>query len=249
MIGKIYQTLRKCFSLIHQFLIELVFPRRCPVCDKIVIPYGELICPGCHDNIKYIGNLSCKKCGKNIAIQDGEYCFDCNHKTHYFDEGKAVYDYHSVKESLYRMKYNNRKEYADFFGLETVCLLREAIMKWNPDALIPVPLHQSKLAKRGYNQAELIADVIGRRMGIPVRTDLVVRCKKTRPQKELTLQERQNNLKRAFKLVRNDVKLKTIILIDDIFTTGSTLDSMAYELKHSGVSNVYFITLASGEGI
>ena len=249
MTGKFYQTLRKCSHRIHQFLIELVFPRRCPVCDKIAIPYGGLICLECHDKIRYVGNLYCKKCGKKIRSADGEICFDCKKGKHSFDRGRAIYEYTSVKESLYRFKYSGRKEYADFFGLEISCLLKDEIRRWNPDALIPVPLHRSKVRRRGYNQAELIADVIGKHMGIPVRTDLIERCKKTVPQKELSLAARQNNLKKAFKICRNDVKLKTIILIDDIFTTGSTLDSMASELKLAGVANVYFITLASGEGI
>ena len=97
MTGKFYQTLRKCSHRIHQFLIELVFPRRCPVCDKIAIPYGGLICLECHDKIRYVGNLYCKKCGKKIRRADGEICFDCKKGKHSFDRGRAIYEYTSVK--------------------------------------------------------------------------------------------------------------------------------------------------------
>ena len=118
-----------------------------------------------------------------------------------------------------------------------------------PDALIPVPVHASKKRLRGYNQSELIAQALSKLSGIPVNTSLIIRQKKTLPQKNLSGQERQNNLKRAFKIHRNDVKLNTIVVIDDIYTTGSTIDAMTETLMESGIQRVYFMTLAVGRGI
>ena len=111
-----------------------------------------------------------------------------------------------------------------------------------------VPVHRSRLRTRGYNQAEVIARSLGRELGIPVDTRLIRRSKKTVPLKNLTLAERQNNLKKAFKLCRNDVKLKTIIVIDDIYTTGSTMDAVAQVLKNAGIERVYCVCAAIGKG-
>ena len=114
---------------------------------------------------------------------------------------------------------------------------------------MPVPLHKSRMRKRGYNQARVLAGELSALTGIPVYADWIGRVEKTVPMKDLPAAERQNNLKRAFKILRNDVKLNTIIIIDDIYTTGSTIDAMSRELRNVGVRRIYFITLAIGRGI
>ena len=111
---------------------------------------------------------------------------------------------------------------------------------------MPVPIHWSRMRRRGYNQAQLIARELSKYSGIPVKEKLIRRCVKTAPLKDLGPLERQNNLKKAFKICQNDVKLKTIVIIDDIYTTGSTIDAMAKTFYQSGVENVYFMTLTIG---
>lgn len=123
------------------------------------------------------------------------------------------------------------------------------ILSWRPDALVPVPLHPERERKRGYNQAALLAQALGKRLNIPVLSDWLVRVKNTKPQKELEGTARQNNLKKAFKIVQDDVKLNTIVIIDDIYTTGSTIDAAALECRAAGVRRVFFITLAIGKGL
>ena len=113
----------------------------------------------------------------------------------------------------------------------------------------PVPIHKKRLRRRGYNQATLFAAALGRELQIPVIDNLISRVENTKPMKMLSGRERQNNLKKAFKIGQNDVKLDTIIIIDDIYTTGSTIDALAREIKKAGVTNIYFIALAIGEGI
>ena len=116
-----------------------------------------------------------------------------------------------------------------------------------------MPIHRSRLRKRGYNQAELLAKALGRYTGLPVYAKLVKRVKNTAPLKLLNPQERQNNLKKAFHIVGNDVKLmeklSSVVLVDDIYTTGSTVDEMASVLLETGVEKVYFVTLACGRGV
>ncbi len=188
------------------------------------------------------------KCGKKL-YQEEEYCGDCRRREHRYIRGRALYEYDSVALSIYRLKYGKRQEYAEYFGEEMGRMLEEFIRQVKPDALIPIPLHKKRLQKRGYNQAALLAKQLGACSGVPVYDKLLLRVKNTMPLKRQNLEERQNNLKRAFKMAQNDVKLNTIIIIDDIYTTGSTIDEAAYALQAVGISQVYFITLACGSGI
>ena len=117
------------------------------------------------------------------------------------------------------------------------------------DAIIPVPLHKTREKQRGYNQAALIARELGKRLNIPVEEEFVGRIRQTLPQKNLKGKERQNNLKNAFKIRQNDVKLNTVIVVDDIYTTGTTMDEIAGCLKRAGIREIYCISLAVGRGI
>ena len=115
------------------------------------------------------------------------------------------------------------------------------------NALVPVPVSAKRERKRGYNQAALLAQVIGRNTGIPVREDFLLRRTDTAAMKGMSAQQRRVNLKKAFTAPFDDVKSKTIMLVDDIYTTGTTVDACAAALKEAGAAAVYFITLAIGE--
>ena len=230
-------------------IIQLFFPRRCPVCDDVVPMKEHLVCAECRKRIKYIREPKCRKCGKELRQVEKIFCVDCAKAKHIFDYGIALYDYQSMKESVYRFKYKGRNEYARFYAQEIWERYETEIRNMDADALIPVPLHKSKRKQRGYNQAELIALELSRLSGIPCDTQIVQRIRKTVPQKELNIVERQNNLKKAFNIPSDVVKLNKTIVIDDIYTTGSTIDAVSGELKQRGIRNVYFITLCIGEGI
>ncbi len=228
--------------------LQLLFPLRCPVCDRIVKPAGEKICLECLEKLKLLTPPWCMKCGKRLTAE-GEYCTDCRRREHEYTRGRALYEYGSVAMSVYRFKYGGRQEYADFFGEQMAVYLGPFIRSTAPDALIPIPLHRKRIVSRGYNQAELLARVIGDRLGIPVYTGLLVRRRYTAPLKYENPEERQNNLKKAFIIVRNDVKLEKVMIVDDIYTTGSTMDEVSRVLKAAGVREITYITLAIGAGI
>lgn len=177
------------------------------------------------------------------------FCSGCIQKKHIFDYGYAVYDYQSMRKSIYRFKYANRCEYASFYAKDICEKLSKEIQLMEADSIVPVPIHASKLKSRGYNQAQLIARELSQLTGIPIYENIIKRVRKTVPQKELGTQERQNNLKKAFNISADVVKLNKTIVIDDIYTTGSTLDAVALELKRHGVRTIYFITLCIGDGI
>lgn len=234
---------------VKDIILQLLFPRRCPVCDGIVRPFGEKICLECLSKLKPVTPPWCMRCGKKLT-EEREFCSDCQRRKHKYTRARTLYEYTKAAPSIYRFKYNGRQEYGEYFGEEMGRYLGDFVRQIHPDVLIPVPLHRKKLRKRGYNQAAVLARSLGRELNLPVDEKLIKRVKNTAPMKRLNPVERQNNLKKAFIMGRNDVKLyDRVILVDDIYTTGTTLDEIAALLKEHGVSEVYCVTLACGAGL
>ena len=247
-LKEITKEITKAIRVTRDAILQGIFPRRCPVCDEIVIPCGEKICLRCLKRLKLLTPPWCVKCGKKLAFEE-ELCTDCSRMKHKYVRGRALYEYDSVASSIYRLKYGKRQEYADFFGEEMARYLGGFIRECNPDVMMPVPLHKKRQRKRGYNQAWLLTKSLGYHMDIPVRNDLLYRAKNTSPLKQQNPSERQNNLKKAFIIAQNDVKLDTVIIVDDIYTTGSTIDAIADVLLQHGVNRVFYVALACGAGI
>ncbi len=235
----------------------LLFPFKCPVCDEVLEnqlsmmrgKYQVGLCYDCMKRVRYVMPPRCYKCGK--TLQDGaeEYCTDCKEAEHVFIMGRALYEYHSVRAALYRFKYHGKREYAAIFAKEISVYLGDFIRRVGPDGLIPVPIHPGRCMERGYNQALELARALGKEMNIPVYDNFVRRRINTKPLKNMSPTERQNSLKKAFILGENVVKLSTVIIIDDIYTTGATIDAVAKVLLTAGPMKIYFVTLAIGEGI
>ena len=200
--------------------MDVFFPRHCPVCDRL-LPMGKGVHPACALKWKRITGPTCLRCGKTLsgADKDEELCEDCKKRRHGFDRGIAVFPYRSVSSSIYRFKYEGRQEYASYFGQEIALHCAAFFGQVHPDALIPVPMYEKKRRSRGYNQAALLAREVSRRSG---------------------------NLKNAFFLRESVVELKCVVIIDDIYTTGSTMDALATLLKANGVHRVYAVSLSIG---
>lgn len=230
-------------------VINWFYPPRCPVCNGVLWEKGLKCHSQCYSKLLIIGDRFCTKCGKSIQDETAEFCVDCSKKKHVFTQGRAVYEYkNEIKNSIYNYKYKNKREYASFYAEEIEKYLGDWIRLISPDALIPVPLHTSKLRSRGYNQAEIIAKKLGEKMNIEVCENLVIRSKNTVPQKELSDNKRKKNVKKAFKLCENIVKLRIVMIIDDIYTTGATMDAISEALIEAGVEKIYCISLCIGKG-
>ena len=229
-----------------KLLPDILFPLRCPICDEILPFGGNRICDSCKASLPYVGEDYCLKCGRPLKLRSEEYCPACRRCTHSFDSGRSLFVYNdALRHSLALFKYKNRREYAGFYAGELYKVFNRHIRMRNPDALIPVPVSKARLKRRGYNQAGLLAAELGKLTGIPVRNDYISRIRDTPALKKLGRRQRQKNLKKAFKITGNDVKLKTIMVIDDIFTTGSTMDEISSVFKEAGVEKVYFLTVAA----
>lgn len=227
----------------------LLFPRRCPVCHEAVEDAGELACKICRTRLPYVRTPFCLKCGKPLLMEESEYCGDCRRKKHMFRQGRAPFVYDRLmRESIARYKYSGRREYASFYAEEILRKCAREAVFWKGEVLVPIPLHPSRRRKRGYNQAALLARELSKRCGIPVDEKLLFRTRKTRAQKELNDQERLTNLKNAFSVREGNIPYKNIILIDDIYTTGSTIDEAARVLKENGVQTVFFLCICVGRG-
>lgn len=234
-------------NMIRQGL-SLLFPGRCPFCDGI-IPMGAFQCGECGGKLPVVRQPFCCKCGQPLEDGRREYCADCTRKRHSYTRGRAVYVYEgAVKTSLYRFKYGGRREYAACYARQAAESYGAWIRELKPEALVPVPLHPRRRRKRGYNQAELFARELGERLGLPVYSRLVRRRVDTRPQKELNDVQRKKNLKNAFTIPENIVQLKKVLLVDDIYTTGSTVDAVAEALRAAGVEQVYVLCISIGRG-
>ena len=225
-------------------ILDIFYPRCCPVCQKILKDQRRMICPESEKKLRPIGHPRCYKCGK--PIEEGEYCKDCQKHTHIFDQGRGIFVYDGImRRSVTRYKYYGCREYGDFYAKAMYRYAWKNLNQWKPDLIVPVPIHKSKERLRGFNQAAYLAERLGCYTGIPVDTDLVQKVVKTKSQKKLNAMQRRKNLEKAF-LVTKNIRGKDVLVIDDVYTTGSTIDAMAGCLRKRGAKNIYFLTVCIG---
>ena len=192
------------------------------------------------------------KCGKPIQNEEQEYCYDCSRFAYAFEQGYSLWLHHQpVSGAIYQYKFHNKRCFAKVFAKEMVKNYGRDIVRWGIDAIVPVPLHASKMRKRGYNQAELLAEAISEEFQyvnsgkeIYVLKNVLFRVKKTKPQKMLDDFERQKNLQGAFSVSKSWDPVKSVLVIDDIYTTGATIQTIAKLLKNANlIENNIFIQI------
>ena len=229
-----------------QKLGEVLYPYRCPFCGKM-IPEG--ICDSCRNILEEVSEPCCRKCGKPIRNEQKEYCTDCEKRKPPFEEGRSVWLHKEpVNQAIYRFKYQNQRYYGNLFA---DCLFEKfsgELKRWQIEAIVPVPLHWKKQHRRGYNQAEILGARLSRLSGIPLRLDLVFRTGYTIPLKQLNPTERRKMLQNAFYVSEEAARCRNVLLIDDIYTSGATIGTIARKMKQKGVSKVYFFTISIGQG-
>ena len=229
-------------------ILSLFFPRRCPVCQDIVTPRGKKICPVCRKKVSFVEEPTCRRCGKEVPYSDMEYCFDCSRCVRSFVSGVSLMHYDTVgRASMQGFKYHGRQEYAAWYAEELVMRYGDWIRSLRADAVVPVPVHKSRLRQRGYNQAEVLAREISRLTGIPEEKRILIRTKKTAAQKNLGARERQKNLMKAMAVRVMPPGVRTVLLVDDIYTTGSTLEACTRVLLEAGAERVYVMTVCIGK--
>lgn len=235
------------------FLLDFLYPRRCPVCDEVVKKMDGNSCASCKNIFPPISPPYCFKCGRPLTDDTEEFCSSCLKNEPSFDRGFSLWNYNNpaLRKSLHYFKYKGRKEYADFYAEKLLEAFPFLFSSRSISAFIPVPIHKKRYQKRGYNQAGVLAEKLSILTGIPVIQDFLIRSKNTIPQSRLTFQGRKKNLQDAFLINKNSPhfysQLSTVILIDDIYTTGSTANVCSHLLKEYGVLKVYVLCLSSSQ--
>lgn len=232
-------------------MITWLYPKRCPICLRIATPWGAVLHVECKQKLDAIKGPVCLKCGMPLSSEEKEYCEVCMCLTDRgFNQGRSIFPYHgAIGNALWLLKKDGRTEIVHFFAEQMLKNQRFFIQQVAPDCIVPVPLHPSKRRKRGFNQAELLALALGEKTNIPVRL-LLKKKKKTKDQKNLSKNQRIKNVADAFAVNENALGEnipESVLLLDDVSTTGSTLTACAKALKASGVSRVAFLTVCVAE--
>lgn len=228
--------------------LELLFPSRCLACRNPVAP-GTLpmFCPACLDRIELLREPLCPGCGRLFPKAAGgpHFCGLCLAGSYHFNRARAVALYaEPFSTVLHRFKYQG-----ETWGLSSfkalLDLLPESPIPAETDLILPVPLHPAKLRQRGYNQALLLARAFFPQRRKIIRGDLLVRTRPTPPQTSLSGRARRRNLKKAFAVTDpGAVEGRRVLLVDDVFTTGTTVNECARVLKRGGADEVNVLTLA-----
>lgn len=184
-----------------------------------------------------------------MEVFEEELCGDCKGKAFYVTKGMALYPYDRMMQTaITNFKYGGELSCGAYFARELVKRYGTWIKEFSPEVILPVPVHKRKLRFRGFNQAEYMAAQIGMELGIPVMGDYLIRTENTRPQKGLDVRARIKNLQRSFGVIQTGRRYRNVLLVDDIYTTGATLEACAKALKEAGTKRIYFLCLCIGRG-
>jgi ComF family protein len=233
-------------------VVDLLFPPRCVNCQHP----GAWLCATCIDEIQAIEPPVCRRCGMPLDAQECAFsvptsnaAFSCSRCQDRQSElsGLCAYGFHAgpLRQAIHELKYRDLRVLASPLGK----LMAEGWTRLRPqnediDVIVPVPLHSSRLRQRGYNQAALLARELGTEIGRPVVEDALVRIRATAPQVNLSAKERQENVRDAFRAVNSSLGGERVLLVDDVCTTGSTLEAACRALRRANALSVWACTLA-----
>lgn len=224
-------------------LLGFFYPECCQICSQERARVADgYVCASCWREVRFVRPPFCARCGLPFpgAITHEFECANCRDLELHFESARAAVIAEGVAlDVIHRFKYSGARWFEPFLA---DLLLREAApaltgQGWN--LIVPVPLHPVKEREREFNQAERLARPLGKALGLPVRTDLVARVETTRTQTRLTREERAENVKRAFAAVPHArLNGESVIVVDDVLTTGATTDAVARILKKLGAGRV-----------
>lgn len=228
--------------------LDLIYPSKtiCYVCGGMLEKDAKYsLCNNCYNNLPFIPEHHCTKCGTLLRmIEDGPICQQCKNTNYYFDRAISIVKYEKdVKTLIYKLKYSNHTYLATTIG----CIMADKLKQEGieADIIIPVPLYKRKEKERGFNQAILISKYMAEKANISLNTDVLLRIKNTKVMHNLTRRERLENVDGAFEVINREIIAnKDVLLVDDIFTTGSTVNSCSKELIDSGAKSVTVLTFA-----
>ena len=219
-----------------QFL-ALILPPRCVGCRRL----GVCLCPECTSRFPRVKAPFCALCGGTAVT--GGLCARCSTTPLQIDSIRSVvYFEGTLREAVHLFKYNGRTTLAEPMGDLMAAYWKQNRME--VDVVVPVPLHAVRLRERGYNQAALLAHEMARRVGLAIDEGVLVRQRATASQVDLDVRQRRENVRAAFRCSSDRLAGKRVLLIDDVCTTGATLEACSVALSEGGVRSVQALTLA-----
>jgi ComF family protein len=222
--------------------LDFALPPRCSGCGTVVAEVHSF-CVGCWSGIEFLGDAGCRTCGMPLEATDADTCAACLAQPPRIARTRSAVAYGDLSRGLaIRLKYGRKVAIARTMARYMAPLVEPSAA----DALlVPVPLHRTRLWRRGFNQSALVAKALSRQLGVPSEPLALKRLKRTPPLKGMSPQQRRRAVAGAFKVTDPDaVRGKTVILIDDVLTTGSTAEACARTLHRAGAARVELITWA-----
>jgi len=234
---------------IFKTIIDFIFPPTCSVCGEPFNAEKEaVICPHCISQVRYIESPMCSKCGKPFytEVLKDHYCGECLTKKRYFNRARAMGYYDGVLRNAIRIfKYKLKNNLAFPLIRLMVDRMQSFFEETSYNLIIPVPLHSKRLRERGFNQALSLARLLSKQYEIPLDRYSLTRRRMTEPQVGLSERNRVKNVSGAFSILeKNKVVKKDILLVDDVYTSGNTVDECSKVLIKAGARKVDVLTLA-----
>jgi len=222
--------------------LDLLFPRLCYSCNSKLLYNSDVLCRECSTHLQFLEDI-CPVCGE--IISSGK-CEKCEITEFYFDLARSLYHFDPLLQKLiHEFKYNEMTVIAKLLAKEAAVYLDRYKPFDSIDYLVPIPLHRVKKRMRGFNQAELLTRNLAPFIDCEHTPKMIVRNRFTTTQTKLNRSERRQNVDNAFKVNKKyNVKGKCILIMDDVFTTGATTNSISKMLKESGAEKVYVLTIA-----
>jgi ComF family protein len=228
-------------SMIFKDFASSVLPDRCIGCGEI-LKEKSYFCQNCAKDVSFMADPLCTKCGRTQF-----FCNCSRYKNKYFSYVLSAFWYkNSISKAICKFKFSNQIKPARFLADNMIKQYNKYYNDMDFDVIIPVPLFKFKKAERGYNQSEILAKYLSKELKIPLNKKILKKVKNTKVQHFLPRNERQKNLKDAYVASKKCKDLK-ILLVDDIITTGATLNECAKSLKDAGAADVCCIVAAAVE--
>ncbi len=255
-LGRRLAPLRSRLAEARDAVASIVFPAACRVCERLLTRASRIpICDICLGSFAPLPEKICVTCGRPLEaypLREGEalLCPACKTGQYEFDRARsyAIYEGALIR-AIVLLKFEEMTPLGHWFGERLAELVRRGGEELAADVVVPVPLHRQRQRERGYNQADLIARPLARRLGLPCRPVLLVRTKPRPDKLHLSLEERWSSVRGAFAAKPGSrVDNLRVLLVDDVMTTGATLDACARALRRAGARTVIGLTVARAPG-
>lgn len=236
---------KSSYKKFKDLLLDMLYPKhiKCIICQEELNELNNFdCCENCFKNLPRINEDCCYRCGNAMPENSLGVCKNCKANNFDFDLARAVFSYQNeIRSVIYKLKYNSAKYLAEPLAYQLYAKFNS--LNWKVDIVTSVPLHANRQKARGYNQSSELAKEFCRLTKLKFK-ELAVREIDNPSQTELNLKDRKNNVKDIFRLTNEAIKGKSILIIDDVYTTGATVNELAKLLKKANAIKVYILTLA-----